>query len=72
MNDNYLRHFQQLVWTQEILTNFQCLSCLGGWSIRDYDQQMAQRVFKSRHLHCPWCGIAQRTPASLGDGDTDD
>lgn len=61
MNENVLARRNQIVWSQEMLTHFQCLHCDGWWSIADYDARIARMHAAPTYLHCPWCGIAQRS-----------
>ena len=43
-----------VLFSDEILTHFQCPECSGWWTIGDYRERATEKHID--RMYCPWCG----------------
>ncbi len=63
MNENLLTPRVARRWQDVMVSYFTCQCCGGEWSLERFPDS-APKNWMGAHLHCPWCGIAQRPPHS--------
>lgn len=71
MNESVLQHSRQALCTQVSVVKFACRDCSGEW-LMDLRGTLRTPKFLPAYLHCPWCGISQRTPPDLLLEESDD
>lgn len=66
MNENLLTPRVARRWQDVLVSCFTCYCCGGEWSLERFPDS-APGSWMQSHLHCPWCGIAQRAPVTEED-----